>query len=70
MAQDGSKRRSKSQDDFQDGPRYSSMCQYSLRHASKRPQGSPKTDPSARRVLHGALQHARTPQMLKENHRV
>eukprot|EP00959_Pyramimonas_sp_CCMP1952_P210046 4394931-Pyramimonas_sp.AAC.1 len=31
------------------------MGHYSLRHAPKRPQGSPKTDPSALRALHGAL---------------
>ena len=67
MAQDGSKRRSKSQDGLQDGPRYSKMGQDSLRHTSKRPQDSPKTDPSALRALHGALQDAKTLQKPRED---
>ena len=67
MAQDGSKRRSKSQDGLQDGPRYFKMGQDSLRHTSKRPQDSPKTDPSALRALHGALQDAKTLQKLRGN---
>ena len=67
MAQDGSKRRSKSQDGLQDGPRYFKMGQDSLRHTSKRPQDSPKTDPSALRALHGALQDAKTLQTPRGN---
>ena len=35
------------------------MGQDSLRHTSKRPQDRPKTDPSALRALHGALQDAK-----------
>ena len=67
MAQDGSKRASKSQDGLQDGPCYFKMGQDGLRHTSKRPQNSPKTDPSAIRALHGALQDAKTVQKPREN---
>eukprot|EP00959_Pyramimonas_sp_CCMP1952_P368113 7710926-Pyramimonas_sp.AAC.1 len=60
MAQYCSKRASKSQDGLQDGPCDFKMGQYSLRHTPKRPQDNPKTDPSALRALHGALQDANT----------
>ena len=42
LAQYGSKRRSKSQDGLQDGPRYFKMGQDSLRHTPKRPQDCPR----------------------------
>eukprot|EP00959_Pyramimonas_sp_CCMP1952_P029445 618377-Pyramimonas_sp.AAC.1 len=59
MAQEGSKRASKSQDGLQDGPCYFKKGKDSFRQTPKRPQDSPKTDPSALRALHGALQDAK-----------
>eukprot|EP00959_Pyramimonas_sp_CCMP1952_P373147 7814633-Pyramimonas_sp.AAC.1 len=43
------------------------MGQDSLRHTPKMSQDSPKTDPSARRALHGVLQDANTVQKPREN---
>ena len=66
MAQEGSKRASKSQDGLQDVPRYFKMAQDSLRHTSMRPQGCPKTDPSAFRAFNGTLQDAKILQKPKK----
>eukprot|EP00959_Pyramimonas_sp_CCMP1952_P233843 4886604-Pyramimonas_sp.AAC.1 len=65
MAQECPKRASMSQDGFQYGPCYFKVG--SLRQTPNRPQGSPKTDPSALRAPHGAFQDASTFQQPSEN---
>ena len=57
----------RTQDGLQDGSRQLKMAQYILRHTSMRPQGCPKTDPSAFRAFNGTLQDAKIRQKPGEN---